>query len=222
MKHRYSDRADAGRALAEALEEYRGNPDVVVLALPRGGVPVARVVADALGAPLDVVVVRKVGAPGQTELAMGAIASIAGTTVTVKNPGILRQLAGACADGDADADAAFERVAARERVELERRQREYRANRGQLDVAGKTVLVVDDGIATGATMRAAVAALTQAGAGRIVVAVPVGPADTCAELESFVDRVVCVWMPDPFWAVGQGYVNFSQTSDDEVRRLLAV
>ena len=216
MKGRFADRADAGRALADALEEYRGYPDVVVLGLPRGGVPVARVVADALRAPLDVVVVRKVGTPGQAELAMGAIASIAGTIVTVKNPGILRHLAGA------DADATFDRVAAREQVELERRQREYRAARGPLDVVGKTVLVVDDGIATGATMKAAVTALRQAGAGRIVVAVPVGPADTCAELERLADRMVCAWMPDPFWAVGQGYVDFSQTSDGEVRRLLAV
>ena len=216
MKGRFADRAEAGRALADALEEYRGHPDVVVLGLPRGGVPVARVVADALRAPLDVVVVRKVGTPGQAELAMGAIASIAGSIVTVKNPSILRHLAGA------DADATFDTVAAREQVELERRQREYRADRGPLDVVGKTVLVVDDGIATGATMKAAVTALRQAGAGRIVVAVPVGPADTCAELERLADRVVCAWMPDPFWAVGQGYVDFSQTSDDEVRRLLAV
>ncbi len=213
MNGRFADRTDAGRALAEALVDYRGHPDVVVLGLPRGGVPVAKVVADAIGAPLDVVVVRKVGTPGQAELAMGAIASIAGTIVTIKNASILRQLA--------DSDAAFERVAARERVELERRQREYRADRGPLDVAGKTVLVVDDGIATGATMKAAVLALKKARADRIVVAVPVGPADTCEELESLVDGVVCVWLPDPFWAVGQGYVDFSQTSDDEVRRLLA-
>ncbi|MEO7147407.1 MAG: phosphoribosyltransferase [Terrimesophilobacter sp.] len=213
MNGRFADRTDAGRALAEALVDYRGHPDVVVLGLPRGGVPVAKVVADAIGAPLDVVVVRKVGTPGQAELAMGAIASIAGTIVTIKNASILRQLA--------DSDAAFERVAARERVELERRQREYRADRGPLDVAGKTVLVVDDGIATGATMKAAVLALKKARADRIVVAVPVGPADTCEELESLVDRVVCVWLPDPFWAVWQGYVDFSQTSDDEVRRLLA-
>ena len=215
MVAQFADREDAGRALADALKEYRGRPGVVVLGLPRGGVPVARVVADALGAPLDIVVVRKVGTPGQAELAMGAIASIAGTIVTVRNPGILRQRAGESVDDT------FERVASRERVELERRQREYRADRGPLDVAGRTVLVVDDGIATGATMKAAVTALKRAGAGQIVVAVPVGPADTCAELRGIVDRVVCVWMPDPFWAVGQGYVNFSQTSDDEVRRLLA-
>lgn len=214
MAERFADREDAGLALAEKLEEFRGQAGLIVLGLPRGGVPVASIVARSLNAPLDVIVVRKVGVPGQPEVAMGAIASIAGSIVTVQNPSVLRQL------GGARVQPAFDERAARERVELERRQREYRAGRPPLDVAGRTVILVDDGIATGATMRAAIMALRPAGAERIVVAVPVADADTCAELATLVDRVVCVSMPEPFWAVGQAYIDFSQTSDEEVRRLL--
>lgn len=215
MAERFADREDAGLALAGKLGEFRGQAGLIVLGLPRGGVPVASVVARSLAATLDVIVVRKVGVPGQAEVAMGAIASIAGSIVTVRNNSVLRQL------GGARFQATFDERAARERDELERRQREYRAGRPPLDVSGRTVILVDDGIATGATMRAAIMALQPAGAERIVVAVPVAAADTCAELAGLVDSVVCVSMPDPFWAVGQAYVDFSQTSDAEVRRLLA-
>ena len=216
MAERFADREDAGLALAEELREFRGQAGLIVLGLPRGGVPVASIVARSLGAPLDVIVVRKIGVPGQPEVAMGAIASIAGSIVTVQNPSVLRQL------GGARFQPAFDERAAREREELERRQREYRAGRPPLDVSGKTVILVDDGMATGATMRAAVMALRPAGAERIVVAVPVADAEVCAEFATLVDRVVCVSMPDPFWAVGQAYIDFSQTSDDEVRALLGV
>ncbi len=213
VKGQFADRDDAGRALADALAPYRGAPNLIVLALPRGGVPVARVVADVLNAPLDVVVVRKVGSPGNAEFAMGALASIAGTTVTVRNPEVLSRL------GD-EGERAFLRAVERERRELERRERQYRAGRGPLDVAGKTVILVDDGIATGATMRAALQALSSAHAAAVIVAVPVGPADTCAEIGALADTVVCVVTPEPFWAVGQAYRDFAQTSDDDVRRLL--
>ena len=214
MAERFADREDAGLALAGKLGEFRGQAGLIVLGLPRGGVPVASVVARSLNAPLDVIVVRKIGVPGQAEVAMGAIASIAGSIVTVQNPSVLRQL------GGVRFQPIFDERAAREREELERRQREYRAGRAPLDVAGKTVILVDDGIATGATMRAAIMALRPAGAERMVVAVPVAAADTCAELAKLVDSVVCVSKPEPFWAVGQAYIDFSQTSDEEVRRLL--
>ena len=214
MTTRFADRLEAGRALAESLADYRGRPEVIVLGLPRGGVPVASVVAHDLGAPLDVVVVRKVGVPSQREVAMGAIASVAGAIVTVQNPDVLARLG-------RNAQQAFEEVAARERVELERRERDWRADRAPLELGGRMVILVDDGLATGATMRAAIMALDSSGADEIVVAVPVGARDTCQELERLVDRVVCVSMPEPFWAVGQAYIDFSQTSDDEVRRLLA-
>lgn len=215
MIKRFADRTEAGLALAERLTEYRDRDDVIVLGLPRGGVPIAAIVARSLNAPLDVIVVRKVGVPGRSEVAMGAIASIAGSIVTVQNVDVLRQL------GGAGFGPAFDDVAAREHTELLRREREYRAGRAKVDVVGKTVILVDDGLATGATMRAAIMALQPAGAAHVVVAVPVGAADTCAELTNLVDEVVCVSMPDPFWAVGQAYSDFSQTSDEEVRRLLA-
>ena len=239
MSRRFSDREDAGRALAAALRASGVLADVdgasaIVLGLPRGGVPVAAVVAVALGAPLDVLVVRKIGVPSQPEVAMGAIASIAGSIVTVRNESVLRA-------AGADARRRFDEVAARERVELERRQELYRAGLPSLDVAGRHVVLVDDGIATGATMRAAVMALAPAGSSdaggsagvassgageatgpaSVTVAVPVGPADTIAELRALVDRVVCVSVPEPFWAVGQAYVDFTQTTDVEVARLLA-
>lgn len=212
VTRKFRDREDAGKALATALTDVDvGN--AIVLGLPRGGVPVAAVVAKALGAPLDVVVVRKVGVPGHAELAMGAIASIAGEVVTVRNESVLR-------GAGSDALLRFEGVAERERTELERRQELYRAGREPLRVAGKDVILVDDGIATGSTMRAAVLALDSSDAASVTVAVPVGPADTLAEFETLVDRVVCVSVPEPFWAVGQAYDDFTQTSDDEVRRLL--
>ncbi|MBX3092901.1 MAG: phosphoribosyltransferase [Cryobacterium sp.] len=211
---RFDDREDAGRALAAALKEVDAG-SAIILGLPRGGVPVAAAVAQALNAPLDVIVVRKLGLPGQSELAMGAIASVAGSVVTVRNDWVLR-------GAGADALLCFDSVLERERAELERRQKLYRAGREPLRVAGKDVILVDDGIATGSTMRAAVIALDSSGAASVTVAVPVGPADTLAEFETLVDRVVCVNVPEPFWAVGQAYDDFTQTSDDEVRRLLGV
>lgn len=213
MSRRFAHRRDAGRALAaELLGTVADN--AVVLALPRGGVPVAAVVAEVLGTPLDVIVVRKVGVPGQPELAMGAIASVAGVVVTVRNDSIIRSMG-------PDALRSFDEVAAREQLELERRQGLYRAGLPPLDVRGKAVILIDDGIATGATMRAAISALGSTGAASVTVAVPVGPAGTLAEFEGLVDRVVCLSVPEPFWAVGQAYVDFTQTSDDEVRALLA-
>ncbi len=212
MSRRFSDREDAGRSLAAELADVDG-ANAIVLGLPRGGVPVAAVVAKALGAPLDVVVVRKVGVPSQPEVAMGAIASIAGSVVTVRNEAVL-------GSAGPDAQRRFDEVAARERVELERRQELYRAGLAPLEVRGRDVVLVDDGIATGSTMRAAVMALAGSGPASVIVAVPVGPADALAELGELVDRVVCVSVPEPFWAVGQAYVDFTQTTDDEVRRLL--
>lgn len=212
MSRRFVDREDAGRALAVELADVDG-ANAIVLGLPRGGVPVAAVVAEVLGAPLDVIVVRKVGLPGRSELAMGALASIAGSVVTVRNDSVLGSLG-------SDALRRFDEVAARERVELERRQELYRAGLPPLEVRGRDVILVDDGIATGATMRAAVAALGSSGPASVTVAVPVGPADTLAEIGELVGRVVCVWAPEPFWAVGQAYLDFTQTTDAEVRRLL--
>ena len=236
MSRRFSDREDAGHALAAELLARgeltgAGGMPTIVLGLPRGGVPVAALVAEALGAPLDVLVVRKIGVPSQPEVAMGAIASIAGSIVTVRNDSVLRAVG-------PDAVRRFDEVAARERVELERRQELYRAGRAPLDVAGRHVVLVDDGIATGATMRAAVVALVPGassgvspdsssdavgatGPASVTVAVPVGPSDTLAEFKSLVDRIVCVSVPEQFWAVGQAYVDFTQTTDAEVARLLA-
>lgn len=225
MSRRFVDREDAGRALAADLADVDG-ANAIVLGLPRGGVPVAAVVAEALGAPLDVIVVRKVGMPGQPELAMGALASIAGSVVTVRNESVL-------GSAGPDARRRFDEIVARERVELERRQELYCAVLPPLEVRRRDVILVDDGIATGATMRAAVMALVEsesassdaadsAGPAPVIVAVPVGAADACAGLAALVDRVVCVSMPEPFWAVGQAYFDFTQTTDDEVRRLLGV
>lgn len=224
MSRRFVDRADAGRALAAELTDSV-REQAIVLGLPRGGVPVAAKVAEALGAPLDILVVRKIGVPSQPEVAMGAIASIAGSIVTVRNESVLQTVG-------PDARRRFDEVAARERVELERRQELYRAGLPPLEVAGRRVVVVDDGIATGATMRAALLALAPAraastdvaegeGPASVIVAVPVGPTDTLSGLATLADRVVCVWVLEPFWAVGQAYVDFTQTTDDEVVRLLA-
>ena len=205
----YRDRTDAGRRLAAALDAHRGDPDVRVLALPRGGVPVAYEVAAALGAPLDVFVVRKLGVPGHEEYAMGAIAS---GDVVVLSADVVQRLG-------IDADA-VRRVVEAERRELARRERRYRGDRPPPDVRGRTVILVDDGLATGSTMRAAIAALRQQGPARIVVAVPVAAAETCAELRGEVDDVVCPATPEPFHAVGLWYEDFSQTGDEEVRALL--
>ncbi|HEX2205841.1 MAG TPA: phosphoribosyltransferase [Longimicrobium sp.] len=207
---RYADRADAGRRLAALLEAYAGRPEVVVLALPRGGVPVGYEVARALGAPLDVFLVRKIGVPGHEELAMGAIAS---GGVRVVNRAVVDQLR--------VPPEVIDRVAAREAVELERREAAYRGGRTEPVVRGHTVILVDDGLATGSTMRAAAAALKAMRPARLVVAVPVAAAETCEELRAEVDEVVCALTPEPFYAVGLWYHDFSQTTDDEVRALLA-
>lgn len=204
----YADRHDAGLRLADALTATVGS-DPVVLGLARGGVPVAAPVAEGLGAPLDVLVVRKLGVPGHEELAMGAIAS---GGVRVLNPGVL--------DVVRDPEGALRSAVRREQPELVRRERLYREGRPAQPVRGREVVLVDDGIATGASMRAAVESLRQREAGRITVAVPVAAASVCAELEADADVVVCCATPDHFRAVGVWYRDFSQTTDDEVRALL--
>lgn len=206
----FRHRRDAGRQLAARLiDEFAGRDDVLVLGLARGGVPVAFEVARVLQLPLDVIIVRKLGVPGHRELAMGAIAS---GGVRVLNGEVLRRIA--------DADAAVKEVAAAEQLELERREVEYRGGRAPAEVEGKVVIVVDDGLATGASMRAAVLALRQRQAARVVVAVPVGPPDSCRQLADEADEVICLIQPRDFAAVGEFYDDFSQTSDDEVRALL--
>jgi putative phosphoribosyl transferase len=206
---RFRDRAEAGRFLSERLASYAGRADVVVLALPRGGVPVAREVARALGAPLDVFLVRKLGYPGQPELAMGAIAS-GGTRVL--NEQLVRELR--------LRDELIERVTTQELEELARREVAYRGDRPPLDLADRTVVLVDDGLATGATMRAAIAAVRRRGPRSIVVAVPTAPPHALEELSRDADDVVVVIAPDPFQAVGLWYEDFRELSDDDVRRLL--
>jgi predicted phosphoribosyltransferase len=206
----FLDRRDAGRRLAVELSDYADQNDLLVLALPRGGVPVAYEVARALHAPLDVFMVRKLGVPGYEELAMGAIAT---GGLRVLDEDLIRML-------DLPKEI-IDRVTAAEMRELERREREYRGDRPPLDVRGHTVILVDDGLATGSTMRAAIAALKKEGAKRIVVAVPVAPPETCEALKVQVDDVVCAVTPEPFRAVGLWYRDFSQTTDEEVRDLLA-
>lgn len=201
---------DAGRAVAARLTAYAGREDTLVLGLPRGGVPVAYEVARALGAPLDVFLVRKLGVPGQDELAMGAIATGGVRVLNADVVGELRIPSGV-----------IDVVSAREVAELSRREREYRGDRSPLEIVDRVVILVDDGLATGATMRAAVRALRQGRAARIVVAVPVGARETCEDLRAEVDDLVCVSTPDPFHAVGLWYEDFSQTTDDEVRAVLA-
>src|SRR2546428_1968415 len=205
----FRDRRDAGRFLVGLLKQYRGRPDVIVLGLPRGGVPVAYEVATALGAPLDVFVVRKLGAPGREELAMGAIAS---GGVLVINDDVVR--------GQGIAPEVIQQVAEREGRELSRRERAYREGRPFPEVAGKVVIVVDDGLATGSSMRAAVEALRELGPARIVVAVPAAPESNCRELAELADEVVCATTRSPFFAVGDSYWDFTQTTDEEVRDLL--
>ena len=206
----YRDRSEAGRRLAVHLMDYANRADVLVLALPRGGVPVAYEVAKALRAPLDIFLVRKLGVPGHEELAMGAIAT---GGVRVLNEDVMRYIS--------ITDAAIDAVAAKEQRELERREQLYRGDRPAPDVRGKTVLLVDDGLATGSTMRAAAAALRQQQPARIVVAVPVSAVQTCDEYRMGVDEIVCAVTPEPFHAVGMWYEDFSQTTDEEVRGLLA-
>jgi predicted phosphoribosyltransferase len=209
MEERFRDRHDAGRRLAAALGSYAGREDVLVLALPRGGVPVGYEVARALGAPLDVMQVRKLGVPGHEELAMGAIAS---GGVRILSEGVVQALS--------IPERVIATVAAAEEQELDRRERIYREGRPFPEVRGRTVILVDDGLATGSTMRAAAAALRAHGAGRLVAAVPVAPKETCDALRDLVDDVICAVMPEPFLAVGEWYEDFTQTSDAEVQDLL--
>lgn len=206
---RFRDRTEAGRLLAQRLRKYAGRDDVVVLALPRGGVPVAYEVAKELGAPLGVFLVRKLGVPGHEELAMGAIAS---GGVLVLDQGIVRRLG--------IDRAQLERAVAQELKELQRREEAYDGRRAPQQLEGRTVIVVDDGLATGSTMRAAALAVRELNPARVVVAVPVASRETCDDFRDVVDEVVCEATPRPFHAIGLWYEDFSQTSDDEVRELL--
>lgn len=205
----FTDRREAGRELASRLAHYKGRDDLVVLALPRGGVPVAFEVARALGAPMDVFIVRKLGLPGHRELAMGAIAS---GGVRVLNDDVVRWYG--------VPESIIDAVAAEEQAELERRAAAYRDGKPPIDLQGRVVLLIDDGLATGSTMKAAVQAVRAYRPSRVVVAVPVGARETCRELGAAADEVVCARTPEPFSAVGQWYRDFSQTTDAEVRALL--
>lgn len=206
----FQDRIDAGRRLAEELSDYAGRRDVLVLALPRGGVPVAFEVAERLDAPLDIFLVRKLGVPGHEELAMGAIAT-GGVRVVNREVVDYLRITGEVIDA----------VAAEEQRELERRERAYRDGRPPPDVRGRTAILVDDGLATGSTMRAAAAALRRQGPAGIVVAVPVSSPEACDEFRTEVDDIVCAVTPRPFRGVGMWYEDFTQTTDEEVRELLA-
>lgn len=206
----FSDRRDAGNKLAQELSEYAGREDVIVLALPRGGVPVAYEVAKALDAPLDVFLVRKLGLPGHEELAMGAIAS-----------GGVRVLNEEVVDALEIPDRIIDAAANREQQELERRERAYRGDRPPPVIDGRTVILVDDGLATGSSMRAAVRGIRARSPSRVIVAVPTASPETCEELETEVDDIICAITPQPFLGVGYWYRDFSQTTDEEVRSLLA-
>ena len=205
----FRDRTEAGKYLATKLLSYKDRPDVLVLALPRGGVPVAFEVAQALRVPLDIFLVRKLGVPGHEELAMGAIST---GGVRVLNEDIVDYLR--------IPEQVIDAVAAEELKELERRELAYRGNRAEPDVKGKTVILVDDGLATGSTIRAAAQALRQQQPARIVVAVPVSAPETCDEYRIGVDEIICAVTPEPFLGVGMWYLDFPQTTDDEVRDLL--
>jgi putative phosphoribosyl transferase len=205
----FADRREAGQALALKLQRYRGQPGVVVLALPRGGVPVAYEIAEALDAPLEIFVVRKIGMPGHPEFAIGAIAS-----------GGVRVLSDDIVKAYGIPDSVIDALARQETAELERREREYRRNSSRLDLRDRVAVLVDDGLATGSTMRAAVEAVRALGPSRVVVAVPVGAPETCAAFESIADEIICARTPEPFSAVGLWYRDFAQTTDDEVRALL--
>lgn len=207
---KFFNRSSAGKFLADYLKHYTKNPNVIVLALPRGGVPVAYEVAKALSVPLDVFIVRKLGVPGHEEYAMGAIAS---GGVIVFNDDVMQELHISQSD--------LNRVIQSEQQELKRRELTYRGDRKEINLAGKIVIIVDDGVATGATMRAAVQAIRQQHPARIVMAVPVAALATCQQMEMLVDEIVCPLQPQHFFAVGYWYENFSQTSDEEVFQLLS-
>jgi putative phosphoribosyl transferase len=209
MENPFYDRTEAGQVLAGELQHYSDWREVIVLALPRGGVAVGLEVTRQLHAPLDVFVVRKLGVPGHEELAMGAIAS---GGVRVINDSVVHSLG--------ITERALEQVAAQEKKELDRRERYYRAGRQSLEASGKIVILVDDGLATGATMKAAVAALRSQCPARIVAAVPLSSPETCAEMDELVDEMVCARTPDPFMAVGIWYRHFPQLTDEEVREHL--
>ncbi|MGZ3237902.1 MAG: phosphoribosyltransferase [Burkholderiaceae bacterium] len=209
MHKRFKDRAEAGELVAQRLMRYAGRDDVIVLALPRGGVPVGFVVAHKLDVPLDILIVRKLGFPGREEYAMGAIAS---GGVCVLHDEVLERFGVPMSD--------VEEIKQRELIEIERREKLYRANRPVLQLQGRVVIIVDDGIATGSTMQAAVKCLHQFKPARLVIAVPVAPPDTYQELRPEVDEFICLSMPEPFFAVGTWYKEFDQTSDEEVKSLL--
>jgi putative phosphoribosyl transferase len=213
----YRDRRDAGRVLGQALGDLRSDgEDPLVLALPRGGVPVADEVARAIGGTLDVLVVRKLGFPGRPEVAIGAIAAVAGRIEIVENAEITARLYEL-----GPADRMIRDAASVAERELRRRQGRYRGARAPSDIAGRDVVLVDDGMATSASMRAAIAVIGAERPARVTVAVPVGLAGTCARVRPLVDDVVCPWEPAELWSVGEAYDDFSQTSDDDVRRILA-
>src|SRR5262249_17627037 len=205
------DRAEAGQFLAHELAHLKNTPDLIVLALPRGGVPVGFEIAQALRAPLEVFVVRKLGVPGQEELAMGAVAS---GGVRVLNPEVVAALGRFAPD-------AIERVTAKEAAEVQRREEQYRGTGAFPELKGRTVILVDDGLATGATMRAAARAVRAREPARLIIAVPVAPESSCEEIRLEADEIVCAFTPESFFGVGQFYQNFHQTTDDEVREFLA-
>jgi len=209
MLEGFEDRRDAGRQLAAELREYAGRPDVLVLGLARGGVPVANEVARALDLPLDIFIVRKLGVPGHEELAMGAIAS---GDVQVLDERLIRTLH--------IPQSAVTQVMAQERRELERRETAYRGDRPELDVHGRTIILVDDGLATGASMFAAIAALRKAGPAKIIAAVPVAAPEVCSAMRRVADECICALTPAQLYGVGAWYTNFSQTTDDEVEAIL--
>ncbi|MFO7964026.1 MAG: phosphoribosyltransferase [Desulfobacterales bacterium] len=208
-KNRFRNRTDAGVKLAEKLAAYKGQKNLLVLALPRGGVPVGYEVANFLDAPFDIFLVRKLGVPGQEELAMGAIAS---GGIRILNEDIIRMAQIPVQDIEAETR--------KEEQELQRREREYRGDRPMPELEGRRIILVDDGLATGASMKAAVAALRDRNVAEIIVAVPTASPDTCSEFEAMVDQVICARTPEPFGGVGAWYEDFSQTTDDEVRKYM--
>ena len=206
----FRDRTEAGQVLARRLQQYKNQPDVLILGLPRGGVPVAYEVARDLNAPLDVFIVRKLGVPGHEELGMGAIAT---GGVRTLHEGIIREIG--------ISPQTIEAVSAREQAELERRERLYRGDRPAPTIKGRTVVIVDDGLATGSTMKAAIQAVRQQDPRQVIVAVPTAPSETCEQLKESADHVVCALTPEPFFSVGGSYADFTQITDGEVRDLIA-